>query len=166
MRIVFVCTGNTCRSPFAEAVARRERPDLKVSSAGVASLGGAQCPPAAVAVARQLGLDLGSHRARSLDASMVAEADVLVAMTPEQSAAIEARGGVGKVRLLSDPEIRDPFGCGEAEYRLCYADIERAVKALLGQLDNESLPTQGGEGVPPATRFERTAGTATELYQQ
>jgi protein-tyrosine-phosphatase len=148
VKILFVCSGNTCRSPFAEGVARRERPDLDVASAGANAFEGQSCPEDAIAVAADLGVDLGAHRSRQLDDAAVAGADLIVAMSPEHGRAVGLRGGGEKVRVLA-PEIRDPFGLGPDEYRLRYTELERAVVSLLATLDGPGAqpgrPTQGGE---------------------
>jgi protein-tyrosine-phosphatase len=148
MRLLFVCTGNTCRSPFAEGVARAARPDLDVASAGVNAFEGQPCPEDAISVAADLGVDLSAHRSRQLNDAAVACADVIVAMSPEHARAVDVRGGGGKVRFLA-PEIRDPYGLGPDEYRVRYTELEHAVMALLATLENPSSPPRVGREVHP-----------------
>jgi|Tabmets5t2r1_1033131.scaffolds.fasta_scaffold03673_3 protein-tyrosine phosphatase len=126
MRILFVCTGNICRSPFAEVVARAE--GLEAESAGLEAYGGAEPTGDAIAVARELGYDLTSHRARGL--SQVTEGpDVVVGMT---AAHVSALGG--SARLLGEADLEDPIGCGRDTYRRVYAQIERDVRRLKEEL--------------------------------
>jgi protein-tyrosine-phosphatase len=70
VKVLFVCAGNICRSPFAEGLARRlaaERGlDVEFASAGEIAFDGDRCPADAVAVAKEYGVDLSSHRARRL----------------------------------------------------------------------------------------------------
>jgi protein-tyrosine-phosphatase len=124
MRILFVCTGNICRSPFAEAVARGA--GLDVESAGLAAYEGAEPTDDAVAVARELGYDLSSHRARPVTEEMLERADVVVGMTAEHVSALG-----GSARLLGEVDLDDPIGRGPKAYRRAYAQIERDVRKLL-----------------------------------
>lgn len=124
MRVLFVCTGNICRSPFAEAVARRE--GLDAESAGLEAYTGAGPTEDAIAVARELGYDISSHRARSLTAEMVEQADVVVSMTAAHVAALG-----GRSRLLSEADLEDPIGRGRGVYRRVYDQIEADVRKLV-----------------------------------
>jgi protein-tyrosine-phosphatase len=125
VRILFVCTGNTCRSPFAEAVARREG-QVDVESAGLSAHAGDQPPEDAIAVARELGYELSSHRARPLTEEILKRSDVVVGMT---AAHVAAAGGAAK--LLGKADLDDPIGRGRDVYRQVYAQIETDVRRLL-----------------------------------
>jgi protein-tyrosine phosphatase len=125
MRVLFVCTGNTCRSPFAAAVARRE--GLDASSAGLEVLQ-LRASDDAVAVAREFGIDLGAHTTRRLTDDVLAGADVVVAMSERHATAI----GPG-ARVLGGG-VEDPFGRGLDAYRHTYEQIERAVRSLADEL--------------------------------
>jgi protein-tyrosine-phosphatase len=130
MKILFVCTGNTCRSPFAVAVARRGG-HADAESAGLAAYAGDGPPVDAVSVARERGLDLSTHRARPLDTEMLDRAEVVVGMTAAHVGELEARGAHGKARLLGTADIADPIDRGPEAYRRAYDQIETAVQALL-----------------------------------
>jgi protein-tyrosine-phosphatase len=129
MRVLFVCTGNTCRSPFAEAVARREG-HVDVESAGLRAYGGDEPPDDAIAVARELGFDLSSHRARPLAENMLERADVIVGMTAAHVNALDGLGAGAKTRLLGGADLDDPIGRGRDAYRRTYAQIESGVRTL------------------------------------
>ena len=124
MRILFVCTGNTCRSPFAEAVARREG-HVDAESAGLSAHAGDRPPEDTIVVARELGYDLSSHRARPLTEEMLERADVVVGMTAAHVAALG-----GGARLLGEADLDDPIGRGRGTYRRVYTQIETDVRKL------------------------------------
>ena len=114
MKVLFVCAGNICRSPFAEGLARRlaaERGlDVEFASAGEIALDGDRCPGDAVAAAEEHGVDLSSHRARRLTAEDKAD----------------------KVVPLFD--VPDPLGRGPAAYRLTYRRLHEKVEGVLAEV--------------------------------
>ena len=75
--ILFVCTGNTCRSPMAAAMARKM--GLQAESAGLSAFPGMPATPQALRAAQRHGGDLAGHRARMVDAEMVKRADAVIA---------------------------------------------------------------------------------------
>jgi protein-tyrosine-phosphatase len=125
MRVLFVCTGNICRSPFAEAVARSVG-HVEVESAGLAAYEGSGPTDDALAVARELGYDLSAHRARPVTKEMLERADLVVGMTADHVSALG-----GSARLLGEVDLDDPIGRGPDAYRRAYAQIERDVRKLL-----------------------------------
>jgi L-threonylcarbamoyladenylate synthase len=150
-RIVFVCTGNTCRSPLAEALCRKllaERlgcsPDelprrgFVVQSAGIAAMMEEEASPQAVAVARALGADLSGHRSQPVTRALLAQADHLIGMTQSHLRAILSYlppGGV-RPRLLAadDDEVVDPLGCAEEVYHACAQQILKHLEKLLPEV--------------------------------
>lgn len=146
--LVFVCTGNTCRSPLAEALARRELErrgwrHVEVVSAGLAAGEGDPASAHAVAVAARHGLDLSAHRSRPLTPELVEWADLVLAMSPSHVYALD-RGGAGeKVSLLGDfaaggdgggAPVRDPFGGDEEAYEDTFRELEPLVRAVFDRL--------------------------------
>ena len=137
MKVLFVCTGNICRSPFAEGLARKlagERGlDVEFASAGT-HVAGTSATDDGVAAARARGVDMTAFAPQALTRELVTEADVVVAMAPHHLADPTVATATG-ARLLGAGEIRDPYGLGPAAYRRAYDEIEAAVTSLLDELD-------------------------------
>lgn len=168
MHILFVCTGNTCRSSMAEALARHllgewGEEDVEVSSAGVFALPNAPATEEAVQALAEEGIDLGGHRARLLTAAMVHEADLVLTMTGGHKRYVLelAPEAKGKVFTLAEyagvgADLPDPLGrplavyrryAGELRWLLTHA-LRRALAA--GQDRDKNGENPGQESGGPA----------------
>jgi protein-tyrosine-phosphatase len=136
--VLFVCTGNTCRSPMAAAFAQAIADDLaeqgiptRVISAGISAAEGYPASPEAVEALARLGIDLRSHRSRALTPELLDEADVVFAMTEGHAAAARAiNPSAAEKILLLDPngQVPDPYG-GPIEIYEATADRLRELVA-------------------------------------
>jgi L-threonylcarbamoyladenylate synthase len=150
-RIVFVCTGNTCRSPLAQALCSKLLADTlgcapgqlsergyAVQSAGLAAHAGNPATLEAATIAREHGADLSGHVSQPLSHELIAQADRLYAMTASHLYLLHSlRLTVGPAPQPLSPageDIEDPIGCPEEVYRVCAQQILDVLRQRLPEL--------------------------------
>lgn len=139
-RVVFVCQGNICRSPYAEA--RAHRLGIEAASFGLGADSGVPADPAAVIMARARGVDLARARARGAVDVVLGAGDLLIGMEPWHARALEplARARGGQVTLLGlwstpvCPHIGDPFGRSETFFGRSFSIIDSGIEGVRARL--------------------------------
>ncbi|MFA5291416.1 MAG: L-threonylcarbamoyladenylate synthase [Phycisphaerae bacterium] len=150
VNIVFVCTGNTCRSPMAEGFARKVLAEklgckvdqlaqmgYKVASAGSVAINGIDASDESIRFCKSKGVDIARHKSRRITTEMIKDADYIFTMSAGHENDIiqlcpDARR---KCMLLSDSgNINDPIGGGFDAYKICGGAIEKAVNKRISEL--------------------------------
>ncbi|MBX5436141.1 MAG: low molecular weight protein arginine phosphatase [Alicyclobacillaceae bacterium] len=179
MHVLFVCSGNTCRSPMAEYLLRAKAAARNLpwtaESAGLHAWPGLPMTEAAQTVLARRQIEAGDHRSQRVTDQAVERADVVLTMTRAQAAELRDRypQAAGKIHELGafvrPPEapadaacdIVDPFGGSVEQYEVCAAALETLVERLLAQA---SAPAAGAEAGPAGSEGQGDAdrGGATD----
>src|SRR5467141_2213122 len=147
--VLFVCTGNICRSPLASSLLERalkERGlEMDVTSAGTGAWDGAPASEGAYLVGLERGLDLSGHRARLLTRELVDGSDLILTMARHHRARVDELGGEGHVFVLGEyagregdeAEVSDPFGGDLDVYRDTCAELEALLQNAVDRIAKE-----------------------------
>lgn len=156
-KILFVCTGNTCRSAMAGALARKVLEELgygngniEITSAGLAAYPGDVASPGAVRAMREMGIDLAGHRSSLIDPAEVEEADLVLTMTSRHREMLcrMVPSCAGRVHTLAGyagvpGDVPDPFGQSDEVYKHVAKRLDKLVRIALERYLGET--GTGGE---------------------
>ena len=135
--LVIICTGNICRSPYAEYVFKSQTDKVAVSSVGLSALVGSGADDTALQVALTRNVDMRAHVAKQIDTSNVAHADLILVMEDIHLQKVmkrypEARGKTFKLgKWLDDKNIADPYKKPASFFSLVYDEIDACVATWL-----------------------------------
>ena len=169
-RLVFVCKGNICRSPYACARARSL--GVPAVSFGLETAGGFSADPAALKNAFLRGIDLSLHRSTRLDATHLANGDLIIFFEPAHRTEVRRRIGDGIPASLLGiwsrplrPHIQDPYGRTDRYFQQCFAVIDANLTKLIEHMARSGAPAirEPRTASPPAGAAHGHPGDRTPM---
>lgn len=160
MNILFVCTGNTCRSSMAEGMFKEKlkninENNIKVSSAGISAIEGQMANEKAIKVLKSKGIDISSHRAKQITKEMVNQSDLILTMTLSHKKLILEYfpNEINKVFTLKEYgqkindeksdrnnlDIADPYGMDYNVYKLSMMEIEAELDIIVKNINKLNI---------------------------
>ncbi len=142
-KIIFVCTGNTCRSPMAEGLLKKKSNGIEITSRGIAVWSDAGANPLAIEAVSRFGVDISDHHAKPFKYEEVEGDTLVLTMTEEHANIIERQYPklTGKVHTIknfagSAGDIEDPYGFDLKIYEDCAKELDRLTDKIAEQYNN------------------------------
>lgn len=149
-RLVFVCRGNICRSPYAGL--RANSRGVRAVSFGLEAADGAPANPVASRNALLRGVDLSAHRSARLEMDRLADGDLILVFEPAQLSEVRGRLGnrpaVGLLGIWARPRrpyIQDPYGRSDRYFQQCFAVIDASIDVLMEHMERAGAPAMRGD---------------------
>ncbi len=142
--ILFVCTGNTCRSAMAEGICRKicldQNYDIKAQSCGLAAVSGLPASQNAVlALSTLYNIDISSHLSKEASYELLNEANIIFVMTAAHAQPLLSIEAIrNKVRIAA-PEISDPYGGELSKYKACAQQLYLQISDLLSEVNKNAV---------------------------
>ncbi len=136
-RILYVCTGNTCRSPMAQGLtnkyAKEHGLDISAISAGIFAEENLGISENANKVLHKEGIDMSYHKARQITEGDIENASVIICMTRQHALAVVSiyPQSASKIHVIGKGGISDPYGGNEEMYRLCMESIKQYIPRVI-----------------------------------
>ena len=158
LQVLFVCSGNTCRSPMAAALLNRKAADaglpVAAQSAGLAAFSGDAASENAVEALREVEIDLSAHRSRPVTPYLLEESDLVVCMSEGHRRALLPYVPAEKLRVPPGG-VPDPFGGDLSVYRACRDALSAYVDGLLAELSVPVVRPMATGDIPAVAALEK-----------
>ena len=153
MKIMFICTGNTCRSAMADGLAKKivkeKNLDIEVCSAGIFAQTGEHASYNSIAIMKEYDVDIALHKATSVDESNIKEMDLILCATKTHKAELQVRYNDLKDKIFTmkeyagldndgtDMDIKDPWRYNLNTFRTCAAEISICVEKIIEKISQK-----------------------------
>lgn len=144
MNVLFICTGNTCRSPMAASlfnkIAVERNMDVRIESAGLFANEGESASPEAIIAMKKYDVDLLSHHSQMVDTELIEKSDLILTMTAAHKIVMLSSAPDKTYTLCEyaevDGDIEDPYGGDVEDYEICAEELYNALIKVADKIEN------------------------------